>query len=82
MVDNSEFFNTFASRKGASLKHCNTRDDTYCNIIASLLCKNRIGCRSIIKQNVVRTIYKDTSWNFVFKRRDLGNVFVGAVKAY
>ena len=41
MVDNSEFFNTFASRKGASLKHCNTRDDTYCNIIASLLCEKQ-----------------------------------------
>lgn len=82
MVDNSEFFNTFASRKGASLKHCNTRDDTYCNIIASLLCKTELDAGPIIKQNVVRTIYKDTSWNFVFKRRDLGNVFVRAVKAY
>lgn len=44
--------------------------------------KTELDAGPIIKQNVVRTIYKDTSWNFVFKRRDLGNVFVRVVKAY
>jgi len=44
--------------------------------------KTELDAGPIIKQNVVRIIYKDTSWNFVFKRRDLGNVFVRVVKAY
>lgn len=63
MVDNSEFFNIFASRKGTSLKYCNTRDGTYCNIIASTLCNSRIGCRSKDKaeccqKNFIRTLRK------------------------
>lgn len=44
--------------------------------------KAELDAGPIIKQNVVRTIHKDTSLDFVFIRCDLKNVLVRVVKKH